>query len=61
MPRTRIAAPAQEPDIDALVKAAGGLSLLELVKLSAKLEEMVLQRRLESQRPPSRSLKNTSR
>lgn len=57
--RTAVSAPAQFPDIEALVGAVGGWSLLELSRLSARLEELILAKRLQSQQRPSPSRKKT--
>jgi len=48
--RTAVAAPAQEPDLDAILEAVAQLPLSDLARLNAQLEELLLSRRLKLQR-----------
>jgi hypothetical protein len=52
--KTAVAAPPEEPDIEAMIKAFEKLSLAELSRVSVKLEELLLTRRLKAQRQPRR-------
>jgi hypothetical protein len=52
--RTAVAAPAEEPNIEAMIKAFEKLSLTELSRVSVKLEELLLTRRLRAQQQPPR-------
>lgn len=53
--RTAVAAPALPPDADALIQMISEMPLSDLVRLSAKLEELMLSRRLQLQRSPRRA------
>lgn len=58
--QTAVSAPAQEPDLDAMIKAIAGWSLADLMKFNSLLEEKMLAKRIALQRPPTSPKKASS-
>lgn len=52
--RTAVAAPAQEPDIDAMIQAISEWPLADLARFNSRLEELLLARRTRLQQYPGR-------